>query len=85
MGNTIQPAAGLPQLPSMNYPEDKENVPPNKALKSHRPLPLRKRPIEENGAGFPAAAKKSLIRHNMPEDGAKIMCGCKNSKCLKWV
>lgn len=51
-----------------------------------RPLPLRKRPLmeeDENGTTSLLVERKALIRHNMPEDGAKIICRCNKSKCLK--
>lgn len=63
--------------------KDKENVPPFlQKPKSNRPLPLRKRPIDETAKTVPSKGKL-LIRHNMREEGAVILCRCKNSKCLK--
>lgn len=59
-----------------------------KTLKTRsRPLPLRKRPLmeeDDTGTTSPLVERKALIRHNMPEDGAKIICRCNKSKCLKW-
>ena len=64
--------------------EDKENIDPAKKPRAKaRPLPLRKRSIEADDGTSPLVARKALIRHDMKEDGDKITCRCKNSKCLK--
>lgn len=85
MGANI-PAAAAYRLPSGSAVasiQDKENVPPFlQKPKSNRPLPLRKRPIDETAKTVPSKGKL-LIRHNMREEGADILCRCKNSKCLK--
>jgi len=40
-------------------------------------------PIKKPNVATHSSPKTTLIRHNQRKEGAKIVCSCKNSKCLK--